>query len=81
MSLLGYEITESIYANILQYWDSITKEDLEFSVGTRMNNWEVKELLPEDERRQTVFSEDPYGHSSSYDLPYSSTNTRYSAKY
>ena len=45
---------------VYKYWDSITKEDLEFSVGTRMNNWEVKELLPED---------DPYNaHSSVYDL-------------
>lgn len=64
-----------------QYWDSITKEDLEFSVGTRMNNWEVKELLPEEDRRATVFSEDPYAQSSSYDLPYSPSAARYSAKY
>ncbi|EYB32016.1 hypothetical protein FG05_02729 [Fusarium graminearum] len=63
------------------YWDSITKEDLEFSVGTRMNNWEVKELLPEEERRATVFSEDLYGQNSSYDLPYSPGAARYSAKY
>lgn len=65
-------------ANVLplQYWDSITKEDLEFSVGTRMNNWEVKELLPEDDRRATVYSDDPYGHSSAYDHPYSPTNNR-----
>ncbi|KAM0342989.1 hypothetical protein ACHAPU_009019 [Fusarium lateritium] len=66
---------------IYKYWDSITKEDLEFSVGTRMNNWEVKELLPEEERRATVFSEDPYGHTSSYDLPYSPSAARYSTKY
>ncbi|KAK7420312.1 Chitin synthase, class 7 [Neonectria magnoliae] len=66
---------------VYKYWDSITKEDLEFSVGTRMNNWEVKELLPEDERRATVFSEDPYGHSSAYDLPYSPGTARYSTKY
>jgi len=26
-----------------QYWDSITREDLEFSVGTKQGNWEVKE--------------------------------------
>jgi len=31
-----------------QYWDSITKEDLEFSVGTKTNVWEVKELIPEE---------------------------------
>jgi hypothetical protein len=46
-----------------------------------MNNWEVKELLPEEDRRATVFSEDPYAQSSSYDLPYSPGVARYSAKY
>ena len=25
----------------VQYWDSITREDLEFSVGARQNNWDV----------------------------------------
>lgn len=38
-----------------QYWDSITKEDLEFSVGTKTNVWEVKELIPEDDRRTTIY--------------------------
>lgn len=34
---------------VYKYWDSITREDLEFSVGTKINNWEVKEsLIPED---------------------------------
>lgn len=50
-------------------------------MGTRMNNWEVKELLPEDERRGTVYADDPYGHSSAYDVPYPTTAQRYSAKY
>ncbi|PGH14476.1 chitin synthase export chaperone [Polytolypa hystricis UAMH7299] len=40
---------------IYKYWDSITKEDLEFSVGVKQNNWEVKELLPEEDRRGTVY--------------------------
>ncbi|KAF2762855.1 hypothetical protein EJ05DRAFT_471812 [Pseudovirgaria hyperparasitica] len=40
---------------VYKYWDSITKEDLEFSVSTKTNNWEVKDLLPEDERRGTVY--------------------------
>ncbi|XWW97926.1 hypothetical protein V2A60_005922 [Cordyceps javanica] len=65
---------------VYKYWDSITKEDLEFSVGTRMNNWEVKELLPEEDRRATVYMDDPYGQSTAYDMPYSPT-ARYSAKY
>ncbi|CDH50472.1 chitin synthase export chaperone [Lichtheimia corymbifera JMRC:FSU:9682] len=34
---------------IYKYWDSITKEDLEFSVGAKQNVWEVKELMAEDE--------------------------------
>ena len=41
---------------VYKYWDSITKEDLEFSVGTKQGNWEVKELLPEDERRSDYAS-------------------------
>ena len=41
---------------VYKYWDSITKEDLEFSVGTKQSNWEVKELLPEDERRSDYAS-------------------------
>ncbi|KAK2813397.1 Chitin synthase, class 7 [Emmonsiellopsis sp. PD_5] len=42
---------------IYKYWDSITKEDLEFSVGVKQNTWEVKELLPEDDRRATVYQD------------------------
>ncbi|KAJ1675302.1 Chitin synthase, class 7 [Spiromyces aspiralis] len=34
---------------IYKYWDSITKEDLEFSVGGKGNVWEVKELLNDDD--------------------------------
>ncbi|MCJ1363850.1 Chitin synthase, class 7 [Acarospora aff. strigata] len=48
---------------VYKYWDSITKEDLEFSVGTKPNNWEVKELLPEDERRTTLYHD---GANSEY---------------
>ncbi|KAJ5224706.1 Chitin synthase export chaperone [Penicillium citrinum] len=40
---------------VYKFWDSITKEDLEFSVGVKPNTWEVKELLPEEDRRQTVY--------------------------
>lgn len=47
-----------------------------------MNNWEVKELLPEEERRNTVFMDDPYGNTSGYDMSQFSPSTpRYSAKY
>ncbi|KAI1093254.1 chitin synthase export chaperone [Rostrohypoxylon terebratum] len=63
---------------IYKYWDSITKEDLEFSVGTRMNNWEVKELLPEEDRRTTVYMDDSYGHTSPYDHSSSPSGNRMS---
>ena len=33
----------------------MTRADFEFSVGIKPNNWEVKELLPEEERRGTVY--------------------------
>lgn len=74
----AYQITMILTKFTGKYWDSITKEDLEFSVGTRMNNWEVKELLPEEDRRGTIYTEDPYGQSSSFDHPYSPTANRYS---
>lgn len=38
-----------------KYWDSITKEDLEFSVGSKQNVWEVKELINEDELSQQSY--------------------------
>lgn len=34
---------------VYKYWDSITKEDLEFSVGSKQNVWEVKELIGDDD--------------------------------
>ena len=40
---------------VYKYWDSITKEDLEFSVGTKQGNWEVKGLLPEEDKRETMY--------------------------
>lgn len=36
-----------------------------------MNNWEVKELLPEEDRRTTMYADDQYAQSSSYDQRYS----------
>jgi len=43
-----------------QYWDSITKEDLEFSVGTKQGNWDLKDHLyanPDDS--SDAFHRDP----------------------
>ncbi|RDW76636.1 chitin synthase export chaperone [Aspergillus mulundensis] len=42
---------------VYKFWDYITKEDLEFSVGIKPNNWEVKELLPEEDRRTMVYQD------------------------
>jgi hypothetical protein len=52
-----------------QYWDSITREDLEFSVGVKAHNWEVKELIPEDDKRGTLYNESEYAPSM-YQQPY-----------
>ncbi|OJJ81042.1 chitin synthase export chaperone [Aspergillus glaucus CBS 516.65] len=57
---------------VYKFWDYITKEDLEFSVGIKPNNWEVKELLPDDERRTSLYPDSEYANSwhhrsSSYD--------------
>jgi Chitin synthase export chaperone len=45
---------------VYKYWDSITKEDLEFSVGSKQNVWEVKELLGEDELSQNYNSQERF---------------------
>ncbi|KAE8391805.1 Chitin synthase, class 7 [Aspergillus alliaceus] len=42
---------------VYKFWDYITKEDLEFSVGIKPNTWEVKELLPEEDRRATTYQD------------------------
>ena len=34
---------------VYKYWDSITKEDLEFSVGSKNNKWEVNDPLLGDQ--------------------------------
>jgi len=46
---------------VYKYWDSITREDLEFSVGTKQGQWEVKELLAEDDdmTQATPYHDDP----------------------
>ncbi|KAI8874775.1 hypothetical protein K501DRAFT_221670 [Backusella circina FSU 941] len=62
---------------IYKYWDSITKEDLEFSVGSKQNVWEVKELLGEEELQnygylQTAAFKDSNNQQQyqSYEHPY-----------
>ncbi|KAF8930423.1 Chitin synthase, class 7, partial [Haplosporangium bisporale] len=47
---------------VYKYWDSITKEDLEFSVGSKQNVWEVKELMADDELAQgRMYQQGPPG--------------------
>jgi hypothetical protein len=56
----------------LQFWDAITQEDLEFSVGQRPNNWEVKDhLLSHDDsdinmRRNTFYDNSDFTASTYY---------------
>jgi hypothetical protein len=58
-----------------QFWDSITTEDFEFSVGVKPNNWEVKELLPAtmdgEDRRTTVYGAETNSEYSNsvYNMP------------
>ncbi|KAI9794933.1 MAG: Chitin synthase, class 7 [Candelina submexicana] len=62
---------------VYKYWDSITREDLEFSVGTKQNTWEVKDLLSEEDRRTTVYGHD--GPTSEYaSSMYHNSNHRHS---
>ncbi|RKP07400.1 chitin synthase III catalytic subunit [Thamnocephalis sphaerospora] len=58
---------------VYKYWDSITKEDLEFSVGGKQNIWEVKEMHGEDEFAYGPPS-DPYGYPKA-------TSTYYEERY
>lgn len=42
---------------VYKYWDSITKEDLEFSVGGKSNVWEIKDPLLNDDAMMQVARE------------------------
>ncbi|CEG69515.1 hypothetical protein RMATCC62417_05577 [Rhizopus microsporus] len=46
---------------VYKYWDSITKEDLEFSVGAKQNVWEIKESIQDDELNQSFNKGTQYG--------------------
>ncbi|KAF9574873.1 Chitin synthase, class 7 [Mortierella alpina] len=61
---------------VYKYWDSITKEDLEFSVGSKQNVWEVKELLGEDEMvGGGLYGQPPQPHHGGFGPgPYGPTN-------
>ncbi|KAJ2787166.1 Chitin synthase, class 7 [Coemansia interrupta] len=61
---------------IYKYWDSITKEDLEFSVGGKGNVWEVKELLNEDDEFAPYAGQaaNTVGHAG---VSFANTNSHY----
>ncbi|KAJ3040676.1 Chitin synthase, class 7 [Rhizophlyctis rosea] len=42
---------------VYKYWDSITKEDLEFSVGGKSNVWEIKDPLLSDDGLAAIGNE------------------------
>ncbi|KAB5593459.1 Chitin synthase export chaperone [Ceratobasidium theobromae] len=48
---------------VYKYWDSITKEDLEFSVGSKQSVWEIKDplLAPENNDYGVDDSKSAYG--------------------
>jgi len=58
---------------VYKYWDSITREDLEFSVGSKAAVWEVKDplLAPSGEYLDEDSTSDRYysGHNLSYNAP------------
>jgi hypothetical protein len=65
-------LTLLLILTYLQFWDAITQEDLEFSVGQRPNNWEVKDhLLSHDSsdinmRRNTFYDNSDLTASTYY---------------
>jgi hypothetical protein len=63
---------------VYKYWDSITREDLEFSVGVKQHNWEVKELLSDEDKRGTVYNESEYTPSLYQQPHHAHTASRYS---
>jgi hypothetical protein len=46
---------------IYKYWDSITREDLEFSVGIKGNTWEIKDPLLSDNAMAQMADQIEYG--------------------
>lgn len=46
---------------VYKYWDSITREDLEFSVGIKGNTWEIRDPLLSDQAMAAMASQMDYG--------------------
>ncbi|KAI5286107.1 Chitin synthase, class 7 [Ascosphaera aggregata] len=61
---------------IYKYWDSITKEDLEFSVGLKQNTWEVGDLVSDQYSKNAMYHESTADEYSSHHH-YSSNSSHY----
>ncbi|KAJ1988732.1 Chitin synthase, class 7 [Dimargaris cristalligena] len=57
---------------VYKYWDSITKEDLEFSVGGKANVWEVKEAMADEDF--APYAQSTMGSYPYHNQPYNSNN-------
>lgn len=49
---------------VYKYWDSITKEDLEFSVGSRHSNWDAKDNTMFADADGSMYSNDAFMRGS-----------------
>jgi len=59
---------------VYKYWDSITKEDIEFSVGTKQGNWDVKETLMDPSSAVEDSRTSLYGAPSGRDSMYAASS-------
>ncbi|CAK1361362.1 Chitin synthase export chaperone [Cercospora beticola] len=46
---------------VYKYWDSITQEDLEFSVEEKNHSWEIQEPLMDEDKRNTFYQDSDNG--------------------
>ena len=51
---------------IYKFWDTITKEDLEFSVGCKTNTWDIKDPLLSDAAMAAMANGDAVQHYPGY---------------
>ncbi|KAJ3254022.1 Chitin synthase, class 7 [Boothiomyces macroporosus] len=51
---------------VYKFWDTITKEDLEFAVGCKMNTWEIKDPLLSDSAMASMTHREDAGYGSRY---------------
>ncbi|KAJ3276018.1 Chitin synthase, class 7 [Terramyces sp. JEL0728] len=51
---------------VYKFWDTITKEDLEFAVGCKMNTWDIKDPLLSDSAMASMSHREDAGYGSRY---------------